>query len=209
MTISLSDIGKRFNKRWLFQNISLSIESGQHFGIKGINGSGKSTLLQIIAGITLPTEGSVSYKKENDAELTVEKLAGKLMIVSPYMDLPEQMKLSELFHFHQKFIPFKEQVDFKGFCERTNLKDRESNYIKEFSSGMKQRLKLGLAFMGNTPLLLLDEPCSNLDLAGKELYRSLLAEYGSDRTVIIASNEEEVELKSCRQTINLMDYKKA
>jgi len=205
MHIRFHDIGKRFGKHWLFKGMSADFESGDRIGITGINGSGKSTCLQIAAGISQPTAGEVSY--EGEQLNSADELAGKLAMISPYMDVPEQLKLEELFDFHRQFMPMLPNVDLATFCSITLLEKKESHLIKSFSSGMKQRLKLGLAFLSQAKVLMLDEPCSNLDIAGKLLYRTLMEEYSNERLILIASNEAETELFNVTQRIDLMDYK--
>ena len=81
--------------------------------------------------------------------------------------------------------------------------------IKYFSSGMKQRLKVGLAILADAPLLLLDEPLSNLDKEGVQWYDNLMRQYINNKTVIIASNNIEDEIKFCNSTIDISDFKKA
>ena len=205
MKIKLHDIGKRFGKHWLFKGISAEITSGDRVGITGINGSGKSTLLQIAAGISQPSAGKVEYY--GNGLNSADELAGQLAMISPYMDLPEQLKLAELYKFHQKFIAMKPTVDLGKFCSITLLENKQDHLVKSFSSGMKQRLKLGLAFLSEAKVLMLDEPCSNLDEAGKRLYKELITEYGKERMILIASNEKETELFGLTNTIDIMDYK--
>lgn len=205
MHIKLYDIGKRFGKHWLFKGIHAEISSGDRLGITGINGSGKSTLLQIAAGISQPSEGKVEYG--GNGLQSADDLAGKLAMISPYMDLPEQLKLSELFDFHLKFIAMKPQIDLCSFCKITLLEKKEDHLIKSFSSGMKQRLKLGLSFLSEAKVLMLDEPCSNLDEAGKLLYKHLISGYSKDRMILIASNEADIELFNITKSIDIMDYK--
>ena len=203
MKIQLEDIGKRYGKHWLFRHFNAEFQLNDRIGIKGINGSGKSTLLQLIAGICLPSEGQLTYTDEEGKNIDLNDLAGHLSLLSPYMDVPEQLNLKELFDFQEKILPFREGIDLNEFLEITLLKGFENNFIKQYSSGMKQRLKLGLSFLGSSKILFLDEPCSNLDVAGKALYQKLLAEHSSDRIIFIASNEEEVELINCTGIYNL------
>lgn len=205
MQILFEQVGKRFGKHWLFKEITTDFKSGQRVGIEGANGSGKSTLLQIAAGISQPSQGKVSYRGKGFT--SAEDLAGKLALVSPYTDVPEQLKLSELFNFHRRFIAFQEGVDLAKFCKRTLLTGKEDHLVKSFSSGMKQRLKLGLAFLSKASILMLDEPCSNLDLEGKELYQDFIQHHHADRLILIASNEAKTELIHITDRINLMDFK--
>ena len=123
------------------------------------------------------------------------------------MDLPEQLNIEELFNFHSTFKPFQKKLSLSQFLELLYLVDSRKKAIKYFSSGMKQRLKLGLAICSTSSLLILDEPCSNLDKAGVNLYWKLLKEFGEERTIIIGSNEQLDELQNIDTFINLLDYK--
>ena len=100
--IQLEDIGKRYGKHWLFRHFNAEFQLNDRIGIKGINGSGKSTLLQLIAGICLPSEGQLTYTDEEGRNIDLNDLAGHLSLLSPYMDVPEQLNLKELFDFQEK-----------------------------------------------------------------------------------------------------------
>lgn len=208
MKIELSDIGKRFGKQWLFRHFNATFEKGDRVGIKGINGSGKSSLLQLIAGISLPTEGTLSYQDEK-TPIDLNTLAGTISLVSPYMDVPEQLTVKELYKFQEQFSAFTKEIDLSAFLKITLLEGEDNAFIKQFSSGMKQRLKLGLCFLSGAKVLFLDEPCSNLDKAGKELYAQLLEVYAKDRIIFIASNEEDTELINCNKIYDLKELRKA
>ena len=123
------------------------------------------------------------------------------------MDLPEQLNVEELFHFHSTFKPFQKELSLGKFLELLYLVDSKNKAIKYFSSGMKQRLKLGLAICSTSSLLILDEPCSNLDKAGIALYWKLVEEFGKERTILIGSNEQADELQNIDTFINLLDFK--
>lgn len=198
LTIQLRDAGKRFNKDWVFRNLDYTFSPTERFAITGSNGSGKSTLLQSLAGYAPLSEGSAEYGIE------AEKLYASLSIAAPYLELVEEFTGKEMVRFHQKFKPLKMGVE--AILSLVGLKNHGDKYIKYYSSGMKQRLKLALAFFSDTPLMLLDEPCSNLDAEGMAVYHECIQQQPSDRLIIISSNVPE-EYSFCGKVLHIADYK--
>lgn len=205
MQIVLDKIGRRFNRDWIFQHVSYTFNSGQSYAILGPNGSGKSTLLQIIAGNLTSSSGSVSYLKNAEA-LDVELIYSQLSLAAPYLELIEEFTLQEIADFHFHFKRYRTGMDSKAFLELLALKNAQHKLVKNFSSGMKQRVKLALAFCSDTPILLLDEPTANLDQQGIDWYLSLIERFSMNRLVVVCSNQE-YEYQFCTQTLNVADYK--
>jgi ABC-type multidrug transport system ATPase subunit len=205
MTISLSDTGKRFNRDWIFRHFTYQFLSGSTYAIIGPNGSGKSTLLQSISGALLINEGSIRYF-ENETAIADEHVHRSLSYCAPYLELIEEMTAAELLEFHQEFKPLVPGIDTNAALAMVGLATAGHKQIRYFSSGMKQRLKLAQAFFSNTPVLLLDEPCTNLDKEGVVLYQSLLDRYTNDRIVIISSNDP-IEYAHCKALIAIDDFK--
>lgn len=203
MKIEASNIGKRYNRDWIFKNVSISVESCSTLAITGANGSGKSTLLQVLSSLTVPTIGTVSFftdsVKMNDSELYKY-----ISYVSPYQEIIEEMTLAELLLFHQSFkqISIKESTTFAAYCGINKGQNKEIRY---FSSGMKQRVKLGLALLSDTPLLFLDEPTSNLDEQGSNWYVNEVTKLIGKKTIVIASNIHE-EYAFAKQVLRISDY---
>jgi ABC-2 type transport system ATP-binding protein len=127
-------------------------------------------------------------------------------IAAPYLELIEEFTLSELMRFHANVKPFVDGVTPESAAALANLKDALRKPIKLYSSGMKQRVKLLLAVLSNVPVVLLDEPGTNLDAQGSSWYKALIREYCSNRTVVIASNDPH-EYDFCNHRLNVMDYK--
>lgn len=210
LTISLEGSGKKYNREWIFRNLNFRFEAGKSYAVTGPNGSGKSTLLQCIAGAIHLSEGAMQY------EITV---AGKLnripensihqyvSIAAPYLELVEEMTAAELLNFHGHFKPFIPGATIEGILAAVVLEKSAHKQIRYFSSGMKQRLKLAQAFYSDVPLLLLDEPCSNLDRSGIELYKDLCTGPGKNKLIIVGSNDQQ-ETDFCTQRIHLPDYQK-
>ncbi|QSE99095.1 ABC transporter ATP-binding protein [Fulvivirga lutea] len=205
MEIVLKDVAKRFNREILFESLNYTFKSGESTAIVGPNGSGKSTLLQLIAGNQLPSSGEISYN-DNGSNIPVEDIFNHISFAAPYLELIEEFTLLEQIQFHFKFKPIRSGETINSLIEYSFFDDHKHKFIKNFSSGMKQRLKLALAFFSNTEILLLDEPTTNLDKKGSEWFFSELNKMDGSRLLILASNQE-IEYKNCHSMLNLADFK--
>ena len=204
-SISLTNIGRRFNRDWIFRGIDYTFNSGTIYAILGPNGSGKSTLLQVLNGSLAPSAGTISFTMDK-GPVEIEKVYQHLSLAAPYMELIEEFSLAEMIDFHFKFKSYKTGIDKDGVIELLALPGSKNKLIKYFSSGMKQRLKLALAFCTDTPMLMLDEPASNLDKQGIDWYLKLITKFSENRLTIICSNQE-YEYSFCDKMINIVDYK--
>ena len=201
MQISLEQACKRFNKEWIFKNLSFQFEAGKHYALVGNNGSGKSTLLQIIAGYSGLTKGSIEWDPF-DASNIYEQIS----FAAPYLELVEEFTATEQFEFQSQFKPLQKKLSTEKILTLIGLKTAAHKQIRYYSSGMKQRLKLALAIFSDCPILLLDEPCSNLDKEGYALYDTLMKDFAMHKLIIVGSNDP-AEYKFCQAQVNLMDYK--
>jgi ABC-type multidrug transport system ATPase subunit len=204
MNISLNNVGRRFNKEWIFRNLSTEFKSGNSYAILGPNGSGKSTLLSVLTGSLSPSEGEISFS--DTKEIPVENIYKYISLAAPYLELVETFTLKESIDFHFKFKNFALGIDAKKLITILGLEKAANKQIKYFSSGMKQRTKLALACCTDTPILFLDEPTSNLDVQGISWYRELIENFGKDRLMIIGSNQSQ-EYDFCTNQIQISDYK--
>lgn len=205
MKIQLDNAGKRYNRDWIFRNLSYTFQQGKHYAVTGPNGSGKSTLLQILGGAISINEGRCMHFN-GDAIIASDKVYAYLSLCAPYLELVEELTLTELLHFHQSFKPFINGLTIDAIAKEIALFDACDKKIIDYSSGMKQRAKLGQCIFSDTPIVLLDEPCTNLDVAGAELYHLLVKKYCSDRLVVVCSNDPE-EYAFCNEVIDVTDYK--
>lgn len=202
MTIQLKNISKKYNKEWLFKNLDYTFNTKETYAITGLNGSGKSTLLQIIAGFIIPSEGKIFV----DNEEANEDFYKNISVAAPYLELIEEMTATEFLQFHLQFKSSINNFSIAQILEQVQLTNAAQKQVRYFSSGMKQRLKLAKAFFSDTAILLLDEPCSNLDKQGISLYDQLVKNYSQNRLIIICSNDEE-EYSFCNHTLNINQYK--
>ena len=202
MNISLHNAGKRFNREWIFRHFSFDFLTAGTYAITGSNGSGKSTLLQVIAGAMLQSEGTVQYS--NDTSSSISDPYQHIAIAAPYLELIEELTATELLQFHAGFKPLSHSTT--QILESVNLGNAASKQIRYFSSGMKQRLKLAQAFFSLSPVLLLDEPTTNLDNEGTGLYQNLIKEHIGKRLLIVSSNVPQ-EYEFCENVISIEDFK--
>jgi ABC-type multidrug transport system ATPase subunit len=202
MKITLIDAGKRFNRDWIFRHLSYVFSTSHTYAITGPNGSGKSTLLQSIAGAIGISEGGVRY--EGSEEIAPEQAYRYLSLCAPYLEVVEEMTVTEFLQFHHAFKPLDRPIP--DIIEKMGLAAAAHKQIRYYSSGMKQRVRLAQALFSDTPIVLLDEPCTNLDADGIALYRRLIAEHAGGRMLIVSSNDRQ-EYDFCEQSINILDWK--
>jgi len=208
LSIQLNNLGKKFNKEWIFKGLTYTINAGDKVVVLGGNGSGKSTLLQVISGFITENEGEVIYKVD-DKIIPVDKIKNYISFASPYIHLVEDFTLTEMIDHTKIFKPFIKDLSTEQIIKLLDLETAKDKFIKQFSSGMKQRLKLGVAILCDTPLLLLDEPVSNLDANAIAWYKNIIKEYSQNRTVIVASNAIQDEFFICDKQLNIADFKPA
>jgi ABC-type multidrug transport system ATPase subunit len=200
--ITASNIQKKYGRNTIIETISFTYQSPTVIGITGANGKGKSTLLKMISGYLSATSGSIEYSFGNKV-LEQETLFEHISIVAPYLDLIDNMKVYEAIDFHLLHKSAINQLSTPDILELTYLNDHRSKLIGSLSSGMKQRLKLGLALSSQTPFILLDEPTSNLDEKAKNWFHETFRNYCKDKLVFIATNAIPEEMVLCKEFIQL------
>ncbi|MFC2126267.1 ATP-binding cassette domain-containing protein [Bacteroidota bacterium] len=205
MEILLQGLGKKFNQDWIFKNVSVEFVSGISNAIIGPNGSGKSTLLKIISGFLLPTEGNIGYVREGKS-INSEEYYKFIDFPAPYLELIDEMTLEEFLQFHFQFKDLNKDIDIATLPEMMFLDKDQKKYIGNFSSGMKQRLKIGLGIFSDSPVLLLDEPTTNLDNDSKNWFKDSFNKIKKEKLIILASNESE-DIDLCDKKINLLNFK--
>lgn len=191
---------------WVFRNINHEFTAAHPCVILGNNGSGKSTLLQLMAGYIAASNGKLEYN-HNGKSIESDSIFSYLSIAAPYLETIEDMTLTESILFHSRFKPFVTGVSLPEVASLINLPYTDNKPLRYFSSGMKQRVRLGLAILSNTPLLLLDEPCTNLDQHSIEWYHHLVKRFGQDRIIVVCSNHREEEYRFCTQKLEIHQYK--
>lgn len=183
----------------------MTLEPGDSLAITGSNGSGKSTLIKCLTGAIPLTEGSIVYQK-NKQTIDSALWYSQISIAAPYLELPEEFTLPEVIDFHFKFKKSIYNISPVQFAEILYLENHLQKSVSQFSSGMKQRLKLGLALFSDVPVIFLDEPTSNLDQKGVAWYSKLIEEYQKERILILGSNEPR-EYTFCNKKVAMEDFK--
>jgi ABC-type multidrug transport system ATPase subunit len=204
MQITLENLGRRFNREWIFKGIDYSFSSANNYAILGPNGSGKSTLLSVLLGSLTPSEGKISYINEKD--LAPEQVFRYVSLAAPYLDLVEEFTLQETIDFHFQFKKYQQGLNAASVLDLLALTKAQDKPLKYFSSGMKQRTKLVLAFCSDTPILVLDEPTSNLDAQGNKWYLDLVEKFAKNRLVLVGSNQP-YEYEFCEHRLDILTYK--
>lgn len=186
--ISVENVGKKFLNQWIFRGIDLKFESNQVYAITGQNGSGKSTFMSLLSGYTSVSEGKISYLL-NKNSTTVEQFTSQISIAAPYLELVEEFTLEELIDYHFSFTNYIDGKNKESLIDFIQLDSSKNKAVSKFSSGMKQRLKLGLAIFSDKPVVFLDEPTVNLDLQGIDWYKNKVVPFFNNRLVVISSNQ--------------------
>lgn len=207
MRIELEKAAKKYRQEWVLRNISLQLNSPGSYAVIGPNGAGKSTLLKLLSGYLTPSKGKVCFFDENNTSISTSDIYSKLSYTGPYVDLIEELTLEEAIRFHLKFKPFFSTLTVDSIIiEVLKMEKQRHKPVRYFSSGMKQRLKLALAVCADSPILLLDEPTTNLDRQGALWYHELIQKFGGNRLLVIASNVEE-DISFCKEKIDILDFK--
>ena len=190
--IELQNIGKKFGGKFIFRQLNRTFQSGEHVGIVGQNGSGKSTLVQIISGYLSASEGMVIYEG-----IPSDQIWKQVSICSPAMGLYEDFTLLEHLQFTHGLKPFESTYSVNEIPEILQLEKHGDKALKYFSSGMKQRVKLGTALLSDVSCVFLDEPCAHLDKDAEKWFSEFVLSSKKNKTLIVASNASESELKGC------------
>jgi len=206
LQITVENIGKKFVREWIFRNASFELLSGQTYTFVGPNGSGKSTLLQLLTGLFPASEGVIRYIDHAGKEVDTDDWYKHIVIAAPYLELVEEFTLREMVEFHTKFKPLKNKISIAEFEDMIQLSHASNKLIRHFSSGMKQRLKLGLAFLSDVPVIFLDEPTTNLDAQGFQWYLDNVILHTQNQLVLLGSNVKQ-EYEFCENIISVSAFK--
>ncbi|MEI6764391.1 MAG: ATP-binding cassette domain-containing protein [Bacteroidota bacterium] len=205
MTIELQHVSKSFGKQAVISDFTHTFLPGQCYAVTGPNGSGKSTLLKLIAGFMLPGEGKVIYNL-NNKNIPDNEAFTHIAVAAPYLELIEEFSLQEMIRFHFGFKPLTQTYKENDLFDLLGYPQFRDKILRDFSSGMKQRVKLLLALLSEVPVILLDEPCTNLDQDGIDWYINLTNSSLANRLIIIFSNDKKYEFPFCSSTVRLSEY---
>ncbi len=202
MNIALQGVGKRYRNAWVFRGLTAELKAGQRVALLGANGSGKSTLLRMLAGAMSPSEGAVSWSTSNGTAVAPDLVYRHLALAAPYMDPIGPYTLDEQLAFHEGLKPWRAGLDREAVLGLCGLKAHRNKRLQDFSSGMRQRVRLALALYTEASLLLLDEPGTNLDAAGMAWMAEQVHAAGEGRLLVVASNDPR-ETADCGWSIKM------
>jgi heme exporter protein A len=207
LSVQCIDVKKVFNRRVIFQKVNFTAERGAALAITGRNGSGKSTLVKILSGILSPANGQVIITVDGTT-CKREEVYKHIGLVSPYLQLYDEFSGYENLKFASDVRGLGNTREWcNSLLERVNLLHRKNDEVRTYSSGMKQRLKYAFALLHRPPILILDEPTSNLDAEGVAVIRSVMEEQKQNGILIVATNDAD-DVQYCNQCINLDEGKK-
>lgn len=205
MQVRLENIGKKFQHEWIFRDVTFLFEQNRTYALTGPNGSGKSTLLMLLSALVPPSRGTVAYQVARQP-VAEEDVYRHTTLAAPYQELIEEFTLQELLNFHFTLKPPIASLSVPNILEKMRLETALNKYIYQFSSGMKQRLKLGLALYSSSDMVLLDEPCANLDAENTQWYQEEIRQVIGQRLIIIASNQP-YEYDFCDEVLDIVHFK--
>lgn len=182
--LEINGLTKKYGKITALNNLNLSIEAGNIYGILGPNGSGKTTTLGIILGVLAQDSGTYSWFGGQYGKYFRKEIGAILETPNfyPYLNASENLDIVR----HIKGLP---EQDFDEILEIINLKDRKESKFRTYSLGMKQRLAIGATLIGAPQVVIFDEPTNGLDPEGIAEVRNILKNVASTgKTVLMASH---------------------
>ncbi|WP_228350634.1 ABC transporter ATP-binding protein [Rhodocaloribacter litoris] len=201
------DLGHRFGRRILFRRLGFTLEGGQALAVTGANGSGKSTLVRILAGVLVPSRGTVTLTAGGRAIPPAQRPL-HVGLVAPYLNVYEGFSARENLAFLARARRLPEAPRrIEAVLEAVELTARADDLVATYSSGMKQRMRFAAALLADPPLLLLDEPTANLDAPGRAMVSRIVAgALAAGRLVVIATNDAG-EAAGCSRILCVEDYR--
>mgnify|MGYP001158375169 FL=1 len=189
IALELRQLGHEFIEgKTVFDGISTEIEAGSHVVINGQNGSGKSTLGKILAGQLTAAKGSLVWK-QNEQTIAPEALLRQSSYTGPSTALHPYMSIQEVLDFHSKFRSWRPDSNPSDWIKEAGLGKHMQMLFSELSSGMKRRVLLTVSLCTQSSLVVLDEPCANLDETGIDWYQKQLTKFSTHTTLVICTND--------------------
>ena len=181
---STMSVNKKYGQIYALRDVSISISKGEIYGLIGKNGAGKTTLMRLIAGLIFPTSGHIElFGCKNEKDLNKSRFKTGFMIEAPSINL--SMTAKENLKLHGILRGEANQTHFDDLLKLVGLSDAGRKKARNFSLGMKQRLGIAIALIGNPKFLILDEPINGLDPVGVKEIRDLLIRLRNERDIAI------------------------
>lgn len=173
-------LSKKFGRKMAVCGINMNVRKGDIYGFIGRNGAGKTTFIRMISGLARPTSGSISLFESGDIDRQRHRLGTMIEnpAVFPHMTARDNLK------YYCKLLSVSESI-IDDMLALVGLADTGKKKAKDFSLGMKQRLAISIALLGEPEFLLLDEPINGLDPAGIKEIRELILKLNKERNITI------------------------
>ncbi len=191
--LEIENLSKSYGKVKAVSGLSLTISKGQVFGLLGPNGSGKTTTLGIVLGATLPQSGDFRWFGKSLSSKSLKRIGAILEHPNfyPYLSATDNLRIIAQIRNVQ-------ESDTDRVLRMTGLFDRRKHHFQTYSFGMKQRLAIASAMLGNPEVLILDEPTNGLDPGGIAEIRDLITHIASEgATIVLASHLLDEVQKVC------------
>ena len=190
--IEVKNLCKTINKKMVLDNINLHMVSGQVYGFQGINGSGKTMFMRALIGLIHPTSGKILIdQKELGKDMDFPKSIGFLLENPTFLDMysgPDNLRLLAGVDNNISADMINKEID--SLIEEVGLKSAENKKYKKYSLGMKQRLGIAAAVLGNPDIVVLDEPTNALDDDGKDMVKRIVKMQKERGALVIISCHE-------------------
>jgi ABC-type multidrug transport system ATPase subunit len=203
MQVNFKDAQRSFGAQMVFDKLNHRFLESSRTAVLGGNGSGKSTLLKCLYGALSLSQGDIQYLLEGK-NLSAAEAVSRISFSGPYFELIEELGAREFLETYQRFRNLSLAPD--EILRQSYLEKSASKKIKQFSSGMKQRLRLSLAIFSVSDLVILDEPTANLDPKGIDWYQETLQENLGKRSLVIGSNFSKDETFYCQDELKVADF---
>ena len=184
MTINIKDFHKSFGKLKVLEGINIDIDNGNVFALLGPNSSGKTTLLKSILGMVIPDSGSIEIDNKN--VINKWRYRDKISYMPQIANFPSNLKLREIINIF-KIFRSQESVE-NDLIKFFNLESSLEKKISTLSGGTKQKVNIVLAFMFNSPIIILDEPTTGLDPLSLVKLKKLINDYKHLNRIILLSS---------------------
>lgn len=203
VTLKVDALAKSYASTLVFKNLSFQFKGGI-IGIAGPNGSGKSTLLRCISGLTLPSSGTVKWHV-NGTDYTNKTVSKILGYAAPYVQMYEELTASENLNFIRNLRASQQCMSQPELVKVFGLTNFSDSLYGELSSGQQQRVKLAAAAIHLPSILCLDEPGTNLDLAGHDIIKQMITKFSENGAMVLLASNQARELDLCDHVLNVAE----
>ncbi len=185
MQLEINSICKKYSKKTVLDNFTLALSKGV-YGLLGPNGAGKTTLIGIITGLIVPDSGYVKYTGEKN-----QMLRDTIGYLPQYQSFYGNFTADEMLRYIMCLKNYKTAAPaeyVEQLLEKVNLRESRYKKLRTFSGGMKQRLGIAQALIGDPNVIIFDEPTAGLDPKERIRFRNIISSLGKDKIVILATH---------------------